>query len=259
MGIVLSEADGAVGRITLNRPEALNAITVQLGHALAAALERLAATCGVIVIRGAGGNFSVGGDFRELERLRSRGEDGLAELFDAFTGACSLIAELPVPVMAAVEGYAMAGGLELMLASDIAIVRSDATLADNHANFDQVPGGGGSQRLPRVAGCQRAMGLILSGERITGDQAAAWGLAYRAAGPDEFDAVVEGLVARLAGHNREAMARSKRLVRDGLELPLRDGLALERASVLAHLAGAAAAGGIERFGRRGDERSGART
>lgn len=250
MGVVLSEVDGAVGRISLNRPEALNAITVQLGHELAIALERLALTCGVIVIRGAGGNFSVGGDFRELERLRSRGEEGVAELLDTFTRACALIAELPVPVVAAVEGYAMAGGFELMLASDIAIVRDDARLADNHANFDQVPGGGNSQRLPRIAGRQRAMGLILTGERITGEQAAAWGLAYRAAAPAEFDAAVEALVSRLAGHDREAMARSKRLVREGLELPLPDGLELERASVLAHLAGAGAAGGIERFDRR---------
>src|SRR5439155_27380674 len=144
---VLIAVDGRIARITLNRPAAMNAITVALARALEDALARAPDEADVIVVRGAGGNFSVGGDFNELERLRAEGTDAMAALFDGFGRACALIAELPVPVVAAVEGYAMAGGFELMQASDVVIVRDDATIADNHSNFGQVPGGGSSQRL----------------------------------------------------------------------------------------------------------------
>ena len=250
MDAVLTATEGRIGWITLNRPEAMNAVTIELALALEAALARLAEEADVIVIRGAGGNFSVGGDFEELERLRAKGETAMAELFDSFGRALALIAELPVPVVAAVEGYAMAGGFELMQAADIAIVADSARIADNHTNFGQVPGGGSSQRLPRLVGRQRALAHILTGDRLSGTEAAAWGLAYRAVPAAELDAAVCHLAERLAGKEREALARAKRLVYRGLELPLAEGLALERAEVLAHLAGDAAAEGIAAFTER---------
>jgi len=248
---VLSERDGQIGRLTLNRPEAMNAITIELAEALHAGLLELGAECNVIVIRGAGGNFCAGGDFHELERLRRLGPDAAAELFAAFGRACALIDELDVPVLAAVEGYAMAGGFELLQASDIGIVRTDATLADNHANYAQVPGGGGSQRLPRLVGRQRASAHILTGDRLTGAEAASWGLAYRAVEGEAFDEAVEELLGRLAGKSREAQARTKRLIRRGLELPLGEALELERRVVVEHLGDEAAAAGIASFASRG--------
>ena len=247
MSTVLTRVAGSVGHVMLNRPDAYNAISIELARALEAALRELADEAGVIVIRGAGGNFSVGGDFEELERLRAQGEDAMRELFASFGRACNLIAELPVPVIAAVEGYAVAGGFELMQACDIAIVADDARIADNHSNFGQVPGGGSSQRLPRLIGRQRALGLILTGERLSGADAAAWGLAYRALSPGEFDDGVEELAERLAAKSRDALARTKRLVYSGLELGLGEGLALELETVLEHLGSAAAQEGIERF------------
>lgn len=247
MSVVLTEVEGGIGWLTLNRPEALNAFTVDLARALEANVRSLARDAAVIVVRGAGGNFSSGGDFKELERLRAKGPDAMAELFEAFGRACDAIAEVPVPVIAAVEGFAMAGGFELMQSCDIVIVRTDATLADNHSNFGQVPGGGSSQRLPRLVGPQRAMAHILTGDRLTGAEAAAWGLAYRAVVPEEFEGALRALAERLVGKSREALARSKRLVRDGLELPLAEGLALERSEVLAHLAGHDAGAGIDSF------------
>jgi enoyl-CoA hydratase/carnithine racemase len=248
---VVTTVDGRIARITLNRPEAMNAITIALGRALERALAAAAEDADVIVVRGAGGNFSVGGDFKELERLRAQGTEAMAELFDAFGRACALIAELPVPVVAAVEGYAMAGGFELMQASDMVIVRDDAKIADNHSNFGQVPGGGSSQRLPRLVGRQRALAHILTGERLSGAEAAAWGLAYRSVPAERFDAEVGELAERLAGKSRAALARTKRLVYEGLQRPLAEGLALERRAVLDHLAGEAAAAGIDAFTTRG--------
>jgi enoyl-CoA hydratase/carnithine racemase len=231
---VLADADGPVGRITLNRPEKLNAVTVTMGTQLRDALTSLAESCDVLVIRGAGGNFCAGGDFDEVSRLQ-HSRAALDELFENWVSACSLIAQLPVPVVAAVEGVAMAGGFELLSSVDVGLVRTDAKLADNHSNFGMVPGGGGSQRLPRIVGRQRALGHILTGERLTGEQAAAWGLVYKAFEPETFEAGVETLVQRLAGHDRTALARAKRMIVEGSALSLTEGLALEREIALDHL------------------------
>ncbi|MDW5593181.1 enoyl-CoA hydratase/isomerase family protein [Conexibacter stalactiti] len=248
--VLTAVADG-VGSITLNRPQAMNAITVGLAEGLERALAELAPQVSVIVIRGAGGNFCVGGDFNELEALRARGPAAMAGLFAAFGRACALVAAVDVPVVTVVEGYAMAGGFELMQAADIALVADDAKLADNHSNFGQVPGGGGSQLLPRLVGRQRATAHILLGDRISGAEAAAWGLAYRAVPRGDLDEAAAALAARLAGKTREAQARTKRLIRDGLELPLAEGVALERRVVVEHLTGEAAGDGIASFTTRG--------
>ncbi|MCW3015754.1 MAG: enoyl-CoA hydratase/isomerase family protein [Solirubrobacterales bacterium] len=244
---VLTTIAAGVGTLTLNRPEAMNAITVGLATELEQGLRQLAHQVDVIVLRGAGGNFCVGGDFHELERLRAQGTDAMAGLFEQFGRATALIAELPVPVIAAVEGYAMAGGFELMQASDIVIVADEAKIADNHANFGQIPGGGGSQRLPRLAGRQRALAHILTGDRIRGPEAVAWGLAYRSVPAAELDADVQRLAAQLAGKSRVALARSKQLVYDGLAGSLDAGLELERAAVVAHIDGDDGGAGIVSF------------
>jgi enoyl-CoA hydratase/carnithine racemase len=249
----VDQADG-IGRITLSRPEAMNAITVDLGRALADAITGLACEpdVRVILIRGAGGNFCVGGDFREVERLRAQGPSALQPLFDNFAEACDSIARVEIPVVAAVEGYAMAGGFELTLAADIALVRDDAVLADNHVKFGQIPGGGSSQRLPRLVGRQRALGLILSGSRLSGLDAVAWGLAFRSFPAADFDAGVAGFTATLAGRPRAAVTGIKRLVYAGLALPLAEGLALERCAVVDFIAGEAGAAGVAQFNTRGE-------
>ncbi len=233
---VEDRGDARVARLLLNRPQARNAVTVELARALHDGLAEAAERADVIVVRGAGGHFCVGGDVHEVARLRAEGPQALRPLFATFVGACELIARLPVPVVAAVEGYALAGGFELVQSVDVAVVRSDAVLADNHANLGMVPGGGGSQRLPRIVGVPRALGHILLGDRLTGEQAAAWGLVHRCAPPDGFEAAVEDVVANLAAKDGAALARIKHLVRAGLRGSLADGLALETETILAHLA-----------------------
>lgn len=233
--VVTTTVRDRVAHVTLDRADAMNAVTVALATELEAALRAAPDSADVIVIRGAGGNFSAGGDFKELQRLQAEGPDAMRGLFEAFGRATGCIAELPVPVIAAVEGIAMAGGFELMQACDIVLVTDDAKLADNHANFAMVPGGGGSQRLPRLIGRQRALAHILTGERLRGADAVTLGLAYRAVPATELDAAVATLVARLLEQDRTALARTKELVYDGLALPLADGLALERRVVVEHL------------------------
>ena len=245
--VVLVERNGAVGTITLNRPAQMNAITVELGRELGRALCEIVDDVNVIVIRGSGGNFCVGGDFHELARLRAAGVHAMAELFRNFGHACATIEELAVPVICAVEGYAMAGGFELMQAADIVLIHENAIVADTHSRFGQIPGGGSSQRLPRLVGRQRALAHMLTGDRLTAPEAIAWGLAYRQFAASEFENAVIDFAQRLAAKDPAALAESKRLVYAGLTLPLAEGLAMEHTAVLTHLTRSSAGAGIDSF------------
>jgi enoyl-CoA hydratase/carnithine racemase len=220
--------------VVLNRPAALNALTIELLTRLDDRLVAVSENVNVVVISGAGGNFSAGGDRDEVARLRQEGPDAPRRLFAEFRRTCALVQGLPVPVIAAVEGYAVAGGFELMQACDVAVVSSNASIADIHSNFGQIPAGGGSQRLPRLVGHHRALGLMLTGDRLSGEDAVAWGLAYECAPAEEFDAAVEALAERIAAKPREVLRRTKQLVHQGLALPLERGLDLELKVVLEH-------------------------
>lgn len=234
---VVSSVAGGVGRITLNRPARMNAVTVALSDALAEALADLGSDphVNVIVIRGAGGNFCAGGDITEVQELRASGPAALRTLFAAFRRACDAIAAVDVPVVAAVEGVAMAGGFELMTAADIVLVSEDARIADNHINIEMIPGGGGTQRLPRLVGRQQALALLLSGDHLSGSDAVRHGLAYRSFAPAEFDDAVRRFVDDLGGRRSDAVAGIKRLVHTGLQVPLSTGLDGETDSVVAHI------------------------
>lgn len=232
---VLVSVDQGIGTITLNRPAQMNAITVELGAALRQALVDLAADARVIVIKGSGGNFCVGGDFRALENLRKQGPEAMTPLFANFRAACDVIADLPVPVVCAVEGFAMAGGFELVLAADITLLSASAVLADTHSRFDQIPGGGSTQRLPRLVGRQRALAHILSGDRLSAQEALDWGLAYQVFEPAEFVESVAEFASRLAAKDPSALGRIKRLVNASQRMSLEDGLDLEFQEVLMHV------------------------
>ena len=247
---VQTREEGAVGWIVLDRPESLNAITVELGLELERALRSFGPEVTAIAIRGAGGNFCAGGDFAEVERLRAGGPEALRPLFENFGSACRAISELEVPVVSVVEGVAAAGGFELMLASDVVLVRADARIADNHIRFGQVPGGGSTQRLPRLLGRQLGLSLLLSGDRLSGADAHRLGLALSCWEPEEFEDGVAAFLTTLAGRRRDAVVGIKRLVYDGLAGPLADGLALEREAVIAHIAGEAGGVGVDAFSSR---------
>jgi enoyl-CoA hydratase/carnithine racemase len=250
---VLTQVRNGVGWIELNRPDARNAITVALARALRDAIVALADDdhVRVIVIRGAGGHFCAGGDFDEVTRLSAQGPDALRVLFDTFAGACDAFDKVGTPVVVAVHGDAMAGGFELMQAADLVLVSRGARIADNHVRFGMIPGGGGSQRLPRLVGPQRALGHILSGDRMDGEQAVAWGLAYRVFEDQEFDTAVKQFAERIAEFDVLATTAIKRLVRTGLRRSLESGLELERSAVVDHIIGGAGARGAEAFATRG--------
>ena len=241
--VVDARIDGAIGRITLNRPERMNAVTVALATELAAALRTLGTRqdVNVIVLRGAGGNFCAGGDFDEVERLRAQGPAALKFLFTEFRRACDTIAEIDVPVIAAVDGIAAAGGFELMQAADIVLVSDTARISDNHIRFGMIPGGGSTARLPRLVGRQQAMAALLSGDRFSGGDAVTRGLAYRAYPPADFTQGVESFLGELAGRDRRAVITIKRLVGAGLSSSLDGALTQETDAVVQHIIGNGAA------------------
>lgn len=254
MSVVDTDVVEGVATITLNRPDQMNAITVELGAALRDAIAALSdrTDVSVIAIRGSGGNFCAGGDFAEVERLRTDASLlGLRALFENFSAACRSIADSPVPVVAVVDGVAMAGGFELMQAADICLVRDDARIADNHIRFGQIPGGGSTQRLARLVGRQQAMGLLLSGDRLSGADARDLGLAYASYPGKTFDADVAGFLSTLAGRRRDAVITIKRLVQQGLSESIDDGLDAEIDAVVDHISSAAGSDGVAAFsGRR---------
>lgn len=250
---VAVSAEAGIGRITLDRPDQLNAVNVELGVELQRAIWRLGddPTVNVILIRGAGGNFCAGGDFAEVERLREQGPDALRTLFVAFRGACDAIADVDVPVVVAVEGVAAAGGFELLQAADVVLVSDEARIADNHVRFGMIPGGGSTQRLPRLVGSQQAMGLLLSGDRLSGVDAVRLGLAYRSFPQSEFDCATEQFVTAMAGRERSALVAIKRLVVAGMCKPLAAGLDDELDAVVTHISQGAGRNGASAFSRRG--------
>lgn len=252
MNVLRACADG-VGWIILNRPEAMNAVTVDLSNELRQAIEDLGSdpAVSVIVIRGTGDHFCAGGDFDEVSRLRAEGPDALRGLFDAFGRACGAIASVEIPVIAAVEGVAMAGGFELLQAADIVLVADNARISDNHINFGMVPGGGSTARLPGIVGRQQALGLLLSGDRLSGTDAVAVGLAYRSFPRAEFDAGVARFASRLAGRSREAVVTIKRLVNSGGARSLDERLAAETDAVVSHISGDAGQSSVTAFQSRG--------
>ena len=253
MTLVLRDVADGVGTITLNRPEQMNALTTALSGELEQAILELGGNpeVNVVVVQGAGGNFCAGGDFNEVELLRSSGPDALRALFAAFRRACDAIARVEVPVVAAVEGVAMAGGFELMQASNVVLVSDDARISDNHIKFGMIPGGGSTQRLSRLVGRQQALGLLLSGDRMSGVDAARRGLAYRSFPQAEFSHGVHEFVTVLAGRRREAVISIKRLLYRGLEAPLPAGLEHEIESVVDHICGHAGHNGVTAFRQRG--------
>lgn len=144
----------------------------------------------------------------------------MSKFLNSVLGLLRRIESFPRPVVAAVQGLALAGGLEIVLCCDLVIAARSAKLGDAHANFGLLPGGGGSVRLPRKIGPTRAKYLLYTGEFLTAEELAAWGLVNQVVADSDLRDAVERLVARLAEKSSLVLRRMKALVDDGLQQPL---------------------------------------
>jgi enoyl-CoA hydratase/carnithine racemase len=234
-GKVRFETDGAVARVTIDRPEKRNCLDIEL---LDEWLDALADIDGdeavkVLTLRGAGGNLSAGADLSLFLDAVERGDrDTIDEFIEKIHRVTAGLEALEVPVLGVAEGYAVAGGLEILLACDLRLATVDATLGDQHANYGLVAGGGGTQRLVREIDAAQARELLYTGRLLDGTEAEDWGLVNRAVPADDLATTVEEFERRLADRSRDAAALTKYLVRHGTETDKERGLALERRSVV---------------------------
>lgn len=227
--LVLVSRAGPIATVTLNRPGALNALSVALMTDLVAVLDGLEVEpdVGGVILTGAGRAFCAGMDFKELQDpqglLARSGGLWAAEV----PNAVRRVAAFGKPIVAAVNGAAVTGGFELALACDIILASSDARFADTHARLGIVPGGGISQRLPRVIGPHRAKELSLTGRFLSAEEADRWGLVNRVVAPDDLLASAGVLLTTLLEVEASTLAAFKTLIDTGYGLTLAEGLALE--------------------------------
>ncbi len=222
------EKENRVATIRLNRPDALNALSPEVLAELSFAVAEAGNddSIKVLVVRGEGRAFCAGAD---LTYFQTTFEDPalLPEYVAQINDTLFQIEKLPIPVIAVVHGFALAGGLELMMACDMALVAEDARIGDQHVNFGLMPGGGSTQRLPRRVGLQRAMELLTTGRWLSGAEAVDWGLALRAVPAEGLDEELEKLLESLRTKSRAGIALIKSVTLRGLGLSIEDGVALE--------------------------------
>ncbi len=222
--------DPPVATITLDRPQALNAITPQMLAELATAFEWAGREGAVVVLTGAGRAFSAGVD---LKALGDRRLDGgmVGDLLDRpARRVIDLIRGLDAVVIAKINGHCFTGALELALACDIVLAADEAVLGDTHAKWGLRPTWGMSQRLPWLVGAARARYLSYTAVTFTGRQAADWGLVARACPRAELDIMTDEVAANVAANSRGSLAAYKDLYRAAERLALPDGLAYEAAT-----------------------------
>lgn len=221
--VLRADRDGAAV-LTLNRPDKLNALNVELFRELDAHVRRLATetdTVGLVILRGAGRCFSAGHDLGDI----AAGEK-LPEPFYQ-SKVIERLADLPQPVITAVHGHCYTGALELALAGDIVFAAEGARFADTHAKWALTPVWGMSQRLPRRVGTYKAREMMFTARTIGGREAERIGLANICVADDAFDAELDRLAADILANSWFSHRANKRLVRETDGLSLQAGLAHE--------------------------------
>ncbi|MQW00516.1 enoyl-CoA hydratase [Sinorhizobium medicae] len=222
---LLVETRGRVGLITLNRPQALNALNAAVMRDLHEALNAFDADKGVgaIVLTGSEKAFAAGADVKEMQAL-----DFVAGYLGDFLGGWERVADARKPMIAAVSGYALGGGCELALMCDLIIASETAKFGQPEITLGVIPGMGGSQRLTRAIGKAKAMDLILTGRMMDAAEAERSGLVSRVVAPDRLLEEALGAAEKIASFSLPAAMMAKEAVSRSLELTLAEGLRFER-------------------------------
>lgn len=214
--------------VTLNRPDAANAISTQMGHDMLHlwnALTEDAGSVRCVVLTGAGERiFCAGGDLRERNGMSNAQWRTQHELFER---AFWTLADLPVPVIAALNGHAYAGGLEIALCCDFLYASSEAWLALTEVRIGIMPGGGGTQNLPRAVGERRAKEILMTGAPFSAQDAHAWGLVNRVCEAGAVLPAALATAATIAANAPLAVRQVKKSVRYGGQMELRTAFRFE--------------------------------
>jgi 2-oxoglutaroyl-CoA hydrolase len=216
------QREGASAHVTLDVPGKMNRLSYPARAQLAAVFEELGAddAVRVVVLTGAGGNFTAGGDIAGFLEVSPEELSHLAWNVAA-PERC------PKPVIGRIEGYCLGVGLELALACDFRVAAEDAEFGLPEVGLGMIPGSGGTQRLARMVGLDRAKNVIMRRKRISAAEALAWGLVSEVVGAGDLDAAVRRIVDELEQLSPLALAVAKRVLNEAYELPLSEGLELE--------------------------------
>ncbi|MHB8220810.1 MAG: enoyl-CoA hydratase/isomerase family protein [Acidimicrobiales bacterium] len=243
--VSVERRDDGVALVRIDRPKA-NALSTEVLRQLRVIAEDLTAhPPGAVVVWGGERTFAAGADVVQL------GQDSPEAVSTAFHASLSVLASIPRVVIAAVNGYALGGGLELALACDLRVGAQNAVFGLPEVLLGVIPGGGGTQRLPRLVGAARAKEMIFSGRQVAADEALWMGLVNQVVAPGEVLPTALSLAGRLASGAVVAHALAKSAVDDGIELSLKDGLHIERSHFLAAVRTEDAARGIRSFQENG--------
>lgn len=228
--LIIVSVESRIATITLNRPEALNALSAGLRNAIARTFTELATDddVEVAILTGAGRAFTVGLDLKELggekapdEAISSRDLSAAMAAFDK-------------PIIGAVNGFAITGGFEIALMCDFLIASPAARFADTHARVGVVPGWGLSQRLPRLIGINRAKELSLTGNYLDAETACAWGLVNRVVPAEDLLTIARQLAADIVSTDLPTRREIKRIMDAGWDTSLAEGLQIEDQASRAH-------------------------
>jgi enoyl-CoA hydratase len=225
---VLYQVIDGVGCMTLNRPDKFNCISTGLMDGMDAAMAAFEADANVrvVLLTGAGKTFCTGADLDEVMAAR-RDRSALKAFIGHIHAMLRRLEASPLPVVVAVNGLALAGGIEIMLACDIAFAGASAKIGDQHAQYGLIPGGGGTQRLPRLVGLRRALDLMFTNRWLDADEAERWGLVNYVVADDDLAEASLAYCRNLAKKSRAGLAAMKQWSRQGLEGSLSDGLKME--------------------------------
>jgi len=244
---VSTERRAAVALVTIDNPP-MNALSAALLDELEAEIDALDADAGVraIVLRGGGDRaFVAGADIKEFPALRETASEGGSARGIQRLGHRMDAAD--TPFVAAIHGYCLGGGLELAMCCDVRVCADNATLGQPEIRLGLIPGGGGTQRLPRLVGQGRAMFLNLTGDFIDAETAYAWGLVERVVSAAELEDAAVAIADRIASRSPHAVAVLRELARTTRDLPLEEGLRREADGFVRCLRSADGAEGVAAF------------
>ncbi|MGX9134135.1 enoyl-CoA hydratase/isomerase family protein [Rummeliibacillus sp. JY-2-4R] len=223
--------------IYLNRPDELNALSKRLVVELLEALQDAEhdEQTRVVVISGKGRAFCAGADLKGILSDLEKKPDGEKGLLDLAEDTFAKLNHFPKPIIAALNGITAAGGLEITMAADIVIASEKAKIADAHANFGVIPGGGGAVRLPRKIGMNRAKYLLFTGEFITAQEMQEYGLVQKVVSHDLLETTVQELADKISTKSPLVLREMKKLANDGQVQPLDIALKQEQLTLKNHL------------------------
>jgi 2-(1,2-epoxy-1,2-dihydrophenyl)acetyl-CoA isomerase len=226
---VSNDAASRVATVTLNRPDKLNSFTRAMHAELAAALDEIASSSArALVITGAGRGFCAGQDLADLDFTPGAMSD-LGELIDQqFNPLIRRLQALPLPVIAAVNGTAAGAGANLALACDLALAARSASFIQAFVKIGLIPDSGGTWLLPRRVGMARALGLAVTGNKLSAEKAESWGLVWQVVDDHELASSAAALAAQLAQLPTRAIAATRLAMRQGATQTLDQQLDLER-------------------------------